>query len=127
MARERPRLEVLSGGPEVQEGPAPAASPAAPAPRRERGPGWVLAALLGMALLALAIQTRRAVTLSDEVEALNGEVGRLVTELAHTQTALEAHRSHLSEVRGAVEQLRELVIREPSPARGEPAPAGESR
>ncbi len=122
MAGERPRLEVLSGGPEAQETPAPAASPATPASRRESGTGWVLAALLallGVAVVALAIQTRRATTLSDEVEALK-------TELAHTQTVLEAHRGHLSEVRGAVEQLRELVLEEPSAAPDKPAPGPES-
>jgi hypothetical protein len=115
VAEERPTLEVLPGGPEPQG--APGAGPAA-APRRARhrgrGPAWILAALLALALVGLAVQTRRAQTLSAEVEGLHGEVARLGGELADSRAALEAHRRHLDQVRAAVDRLQELVRNEPA-------------
>ena len=110
MPEERPRLEVLPGGSEPSE-PAPLA--AAPEPSRARGRAWILGLLLAAALIAVGLQARRAATLSAEVEGLQTELGRLAGELAETETELAAHRSHLDQVRGAVERLQELVSREP--------------
>jgi outer membrane murein-binding lipoprotein Lpp len=114
VAGERPTFEVLPGGPEP-EGAAAAGPAATPQPAARRHlPGWILAALLALALLALAVQTRRALTLSAEVEGLNGQVARLSGELAETQASLEAHRRHLDQVRTAVDRLQELVRSEPA-------------
>jgi len=105
----RPKLEVVEGGASV---------PGEPAPQAEGGGrsravvvAWALAGLLALAVLGFAQQGRRA-------ERLTARVAALQSELAASQAALEAHRSHLDDVRGAVAELQELVARDPAPSRG---------
>lgn len=110
MSEARPRLEVVEGGAGSGE-----SAPAAPLPRRRSRAvvvAWALAGLLALALLAFAQQGRRA-------EHLEARVTGLTAELAASEAALAAQRSHLDEVRGAVSQLQELVERDPA---REPAP-----
>jgi uncharacterized protein HemX len=117
----RPRLEVVEGGAGAAPGGKPASS--APAPATDSASGgrsravvvaWALAGLLALAVLGFAQQGRRA-------ERLTARVGVLESELAASEAALEAHRSHLSDVRGAVAELQELVARDPAPPAA-PAP-----
>jgi hypothetical protein len=104
----KPRLEVVEGGAgaAAQES---ASSPSGPR-SRARIVAWALAGLLALSVLGFAQQGRRA-------ERLMTRVARLEAELAASEAALQAHRSHLADVRGAVSQLQELVEREPAPAR----------
>jgi hypothetical protein len=110
-ASERP-LSVLEGG----------ASARRTEPESGEGPSrrilWVLVAALVLALLALGVQAR-------QVDQLEAQVTALTRELGTAQEALEAYESHLGQVRGLVgdlenrlQELRELVSRDPSP----PAP-----
>jgi hypothetical protein len=66
----------------------------------------MLLALLVLALAGLGLESRRAVRLEARVEGLSAQ-------LAVTEAALEAHRSHLDEVRGSVAALQELLSRGP--------------
>jgi hypothetical protein len=101
VADARPKLEVVPGGSGAPE--------PAPEPQRARGGRWLvwlLGILLVLAAIGLGIESRRASELSGRVE-------RLSAELAVTQAALSAHRSHLDEVRASVAQLQALVERDP--------------
>jgi uncharacterized protein HemX len=103
MADPRGHLEVVS-----EDGEAPEAPPPAPAADRRRG--WLvlaLVALLALALVGLALESRRATELSARVE-------RVSAELSATQAALRAHRSHLDQVRASVADLQALVERAPT-------------
>ena len=109
MPEARPRLALLGSeaAPAQQTSGAPERS--GRQPRR-----WGLLALAAALLLALAgrtLQTRRTVILSERVDGL-------AVELTTTRLALEAHRSHLDDVRVSVAELQELVNSDP----GAPAP-----
>jgi hypothetical protein len=97
----RPKLEVLPGG-----GGSAEPAPAPEAPRGGRRLVWLLGVLLALAVIGLGIESRRAAELSGRVE-------RLSAELAVTQAALRAHRSHLDEIRSSVAELQMLVERDP--------------
>jgi len=103
----RPKLEVVPGGGGSAE-PAPAST----APWGGRRLIWLLGILLALAVIGLGIESRRAADLSGRVE-------RLSAELAVTQAALRAHRSHLDAVRASVAELQVLVERDPVSAASE--------
>jgi hypothetical protein len=111
----KPRLEVVEGG----AGAAAPESPSSPTGPRSRARivAWALAGLLALAVLGFAQQGRRA-------ERLMTRVAGLEAELAASEAALQAHRSHLADVRGAVAKLQDLVEREPAkgPSAGAAAP-----
>jgi len=126
VAGDRTPLEVLPGGSQAapeQPASAPASASLPDSAPRRRGRSWVLALLLAAVLVALGLQSRRAATLSADVAALDAEIGRLGAELAESHSALEAHRSHLVEVRAAVDRLLELVSSAPETPGGSAAPA----
>jgi uncharacterized coiled-coil protein SlyX len=62
----------------------------------------LLVVALLLAMVGLALESRRAARLTDEVTALTGR-------LAEARSALEAHRQRLAEVRGHVAELRGRV------------------
>ena len=64
-------------------------------------------ALLALALVGLALESRRATELSARVE-------RVSAELSATRAALRAHRSHLDQVRASVAELQALLERDPA-------------
>ena len=107
MTDARPKLEVVPGGGGSAE-PAPAST----APWGGRRLIWLLGSLLALAVIGLGIESRRAAELSGRAE-------RLSAELAVTQAALRAHRSHLDEVRASVAELQMLVERDPVSAPSE--------
>ena len=109
MPGTKPRLEVVEGGAGSAVAPESASSPTGP---RSRAliVAWALAGLLALSVLGFAQQGRRA-------ERLSARVAGLEAELAVSEAALEAHQSHLADVRNAVSELQELVGRGPAPAR----------
>jgi len=113
----RPRLEVVEGGAGAAGAAPPGAAQQASGGNRSRAVvvAWALAGLLALAVLGFAQQGRRA-------ERLTARVGVLEAELAASEAALEAHRRHLDDVRGAVSELQELVGRDPAPRRTPPSP-----
>jgi hypothetical protein len=97
---------------------------AATADRRRPRSFWV-ACLLGLVALGLCLWLASA---RARVRALEIENAALVSDLATTRTALEAHRARLAEVRDRVGEIRQrigalgaLLESEPSPPEAPPA------
>lgn len=98
------------------ETPSPMPEQAPTHPRRERRslPVW----LFVVALILFALVIGRQAQVAGELEA---EVAGLEERLERTHALLDAHRSHLSEIRGGVQELserleglRSLVDRDPT-------------
>ena len=115
MNDSRPHLKAV--GTDTKEAVAGADGAAArrsqPEPQNPRRRTWLIAAALGLACLALVIQTRR-------VGALSSEVTRLSADLVGTRAALVAYEGRLATVREVVGDLSqrlamldELVHRDP--------------
>ena len=112
MGSPGPRLAAVASQPpdRPKADPSPAARPGEGRPRRGL---WLLLVLAALAAVGLAIQTWR-------VGELSGQVHGLTAELQAAQTALDAYRGQLGEVRSSVADLQgrmdaldELVNRDP--------------
>jgi hypothetical protein len=111
------KLVDESAGSGATQDASPSAPESAPTDRGIRGrslPAWLFAVALIVFSLAIGWQAQ----LAGELEA---EVAGLEAQLEHTSALLDAHRTHLSEVRGGVHELserlqglRSLVDRDPT-------------
>ena len=110
------KLVDESAGSGATQDESPSAPESAPTGRGIRGrslPVWLFA----VALIVFSLVIGRQAQLASELET---EVAGLEAQLEHTSALLDAHRTHLSEVRGGVHELserlqglRSLVDRDP--------------